>query len=172
MKKAIKLLTLAALFTFFAANTYAQRAVKLGHFNSKDLIVKMPDYDKAQNTLKEYMEQLNTELESMVKEYQRLESEYMAKKDQLSDLLKQNKEKELNDAAQRIQAFRSNSQVEMSNKEAELTEEIYNKVKQAAESVAKENKYDYIFESNGILWYAGDSDDVTSLISKKLGLNK
>lgn len=172
MKKVFQLLALTALFVLGTGVANAQKTVKLGHFNSKDLIQKMPDYEQAQNTLKDYVEQLRTEMESMQKEFERLSSEYQAKRDQLSDLLKQNKEKEINDAYQRIQTFQANSQQEIAAKEAELTEAIYQKVKVAAEGVAKDNKYDYIFESNGILWYAGESDDVTGLISKKLGLTK
>lgn len=172
MKKVVKLLVFAAIVTFAAVNVNAQKAVKLGHFNSKDLIQKMPDYEQAQNTLKDYVEQLRGDMEAMQKEVERLSAEYQAKKDQLSDLLKQTKEKEIQDAYNRMQTFNANSQQEVSAKEAELTEAIYNKVKTAAENVAKANKYDYIFESNGILWYAGDSDDVTSLIEKELGLKK
>ncbi|MBR1626600.1 MAG: OmpH family outer membrane protein, partial [Bacteroidales bacterium] len=166
------LLIFAALFTFAAFSADAQKPVKLGHFNSKDLIQKMPDYEQAQNTLKEEMDKLRSDMEEMQKEVERLSTEYQAKRDQLSDLLKQTKEKEIQDAYNRLQTFQANSQQVLANKEAELTEAIYNKVKAAAGNVAKAGKYDYIFESNGILWYAGDSDDVTSLIEKELGLRK
>ncbi len=172
MKKVVKLLVFVAIVTFAMVNVNAQKAVKLGHFNSKDLIQKMPDYEQAQNTLKDYVEQLRGDMEAMQKEVERLSAEYQAKKDQLSELLRQTKEKEIQDAYNRMQTFNANSQQDVAAKEAELTEAIYNKVKTAAESVAKANKYDYIFESNGILWYAGDSDDVTSLIEKELGLKK
>lgn len=172
MKKAIKLLALAFVLTFSVGNVTAQKNVKLGHFSSKDLIQKMPEYSAAQDTLKAFVEQLRGDLESMQKEFDNLSADYQAKKDQLSNLLKQNKEKELQDAYTRIQTFQANSQQEISSKEAELTEAIYKKVKQAAEQVASENHYDYIFESNGILWYASDSEDVTSLIEKKLNLKK
>lgn len=172
MKKTVKLLVLAAVLVFAAAGVNAQRTVKLGHFSSKELIQKMPDYEKAQNTLKEEMEKLRGEVEEMQKEVERLSSEYQSKRDQLSDLLKQTKEKEIQDAYNRLQTFQANSQQVLSNKESELTEAIYNKVKVAAENVAKAGKYDYIFEANGILWYASDSDNVTSLIEKELGLKK
>ena len=172
MKKVVKLLVFVAIVTFAMVNVNAQKAVKLGHFNSKDLIQKMPDYEQAQNTLKDYVEQLRGDMEAMQKEVERLSAEYQAKKDQLSELLRKTKEKEIQDAYNRMQTFNANSQQDVAAKEAELTEAIYNKVKTAAESVAKANKYDYIFESNGILWYAGDSDDVTSLIEKELGLKK
>lgn len=101
-------MALVAIFIFGAANANAQKAVKLGHFNSRDLIQKLPDYTRAQDTLKAYVESLRGDLESMQKEVERLSSEYQAKKDQLSDLLKANKEKEIQDAYSRLQTFQSN----------------------------------------------------------------
>ena len=170
MKKAVQLLVFAALLSFFAVNTNAQKAVKLGHFNSRDLIQKMPDYARAQDTLNQEMTKLRTELSEMQQEIERLSAEYDAKKDQLSDLLKQTKEKEIKDAYTRYQSHQSNGQQLLANKESELTDAIYQKIKKAAENVAKTNKFDYIFEANQVLWYAGDSDDITPLIEKELGI--
>jgi len=170
MKKTVKLLVFAALLSFFAVNTNAQKTVKLGHFNSRDLIQKMPDYAKAQDTLNQEMEKLRAELAEMQQEVERLSNDFEAKKNQLSDLLKQTKEKEIKDAYSRYQNHQANGQQLLSNREAELTANIYQKVKTAAENVAKANKYDYVFESNGVLWYASDSDDITALIEKELGL--
>jgi Skp family chaperone for outer membrane proteins len=45
---------------------------------------------------------------------------------------------------------------------------IVEKIKAAVAEIATENGYTYIFESNGILWYAAESDDITSLLEKKL----
>jgi len=45
---------------------------------------------------------------------------------------------------------------------------IVEKIKAAVAEVASENGYTYIFESNGILWYSTDSDDITSLLEAKL----
>ncbi len=172
MKKAVKLLVVVAMFSFAAVNVNAQKAVKLGHFNSSELIQSMPDYEQAKKTLEDFFQELRATGEEMQKEVERLNSEYQAKKDQLSDLLKQTKEKEIQDAYSRLQNFQANGQQEISAKETELMTAIQKKVKDAAANVAKNGKYDYIFESNGILWYAGDSDDVTQLMKKELGLTK
>ncbi|MDO5760031.1 MAG: OmpH family outer membrane protein [Bacteroidota bacterium] len=172
MKKAIQLLSLCFVLAFTINTSFAQRALKVGHFNASELIRKMPDYDSAQNQLQTYATQLRTELDAMQKEYERMVAEYEAKQDQLSDLLKQNKQKEIQDIYSRIYTFRENSQAELSSKEQELIQAIYEKVRVATENVAKANKYDYIIEKNGILWYATDNDDVTALIEKELGLRK
>jgi outer membrane protein len=107
----------------------------------------------------------------MSQEYNRLTEEYEAKKDQLTDLLKQNKQKEIMSVAERMQAFDRQSQISIQEKQVELMNVIVEKIKTAVAEVAAENGYTYIFESNGILWYAAESDDITSLLEKKLSLN-
>ena len=173
MKKTIQLLALVVVLMFSLNTTMAQRALKIGHFNSSEVIPKLPDYEKAQTEFKTYGEQLQSDLDALAKELDRLQTEYESKKDQLSDLLRQNKEEEIRAAAARYQASRQSSQLDLEAKQQDLMQAIYDKVKKAVDEVAKANKYDYIFESNpkaGLLWYVPDGDDVTSLIEKQLGI--
>ena len=104
----------------------------------------------------------------MNQEYNRLMQEYEAKKDQLTDLLKANKENEIKSVVERMQNFQRQSDVSVQEKQMELMNAIIEKIKVAVAEVASENGYTYIFESNGILWYSTDSDDITSLLEAKL----
>jgi outer membrane protein len=48
---------------------------------------------------------------------------------------------------------------------------ILEKADKAIKDVAKENKYDYIFDaSGGAILFAKDSDNVLSLVKTKLGI--
>ena len=78
MKKTIQVLTLVAVL-LLCSNLYSQKSVKLGHFSSTELIKKMPEGDSAQATMQKYMTELQTEAETMQKEYDRLVGEYQAK---------------------------------------------------------------------------------------------
>ncbi|MCH3924165.1 MAG: OmpH family outer membrane protein [Bacteroidales bacterium] len=170
-KRAIQVLALAIMFSL-TSSVFAQKAVKLGHFNSSELIKRMPESDSAQATLKAYVEDIQKELEGMQKEYQRLVDDYQAKESQLSELLKANKQQEIKDVSNRYQAFQEKSQNDIQTKQTELMQKIFDKIRGVVEQVAKDNHYDYVFESNGILWYSNDSDDITPLIEKKLKLKK
>jgi outer membrane protein len=169
MKRTIQLLILVVAMSL-TGNLFAQKTVKLGHFSSTDLIKKMPEGDSAQVVMKAYMAELQGEAESMQKEYQRLTSEYQAKEAQLSDLLKASKQKEIQSVGERFQEFQQSAETDIQKKQTELMSKITDKIKAAVAEVAKDGKYTYIFESTGILWYAEDSEDVTPLIMKKLGL--
>ena len=59
----------------------------------------------------------------------------------------------------------------MQKKKEELYTPILKKAEEAINSVAKENKFSYIFDASaGTLLYAQDSDDVLPMVKTKLGL--
>lgn len=169
MKRTIQLLTLIAIL-LLGSNLYSQKSIKLGHFSSTELIKKMPEGDSAQVKMTRYMAELQEEAETMQKEYERLVTEYQAKEAQLSDVLKQSKQREIKSVEQRFNEFQQNAQEDIQKKQGELMLAITDKIKAAVAEVAKENKYTYVFESTGILWYAEESEDITPLIMKKLNL--
>ena len=168
MKRTFQVLVLAVL-CLLGTDSFAQK-IKLGHFNSNELMQRMPEADSAQVKLQEYVADLQAEMELMSQEYNRLMQEYETKKDQLTDLLRANKENEIRSVAERMQNFQRQSEVSVQEKQVELMNAIVEKIKVAVAEVAAENGYTYIFESNGVLWYAADSDDITSLLAKKLTL--
>lgn len=169
MKRTFRLLIVAIVFAV-GGSTYAQKAVKLGHFNSSELMQRMPEADSVQTVLKDYAAELEAELKAMQDEYTRLAQEYETKKDQLTDLLRANKENEIRGVAERMQAFQQSAQIDLQNKQNELMNVLVEKIKGVVAEIAKENKYTYIFESNGILWYSEDSEDITPLLVKKMNL--
>ena len=166
MKRTFQVLVLAVL-CLLGTDTFAKK-IKLGHFNSNELMQKMPEAKQAETQLQEYVADLQAEMELMNQEYNRLMQEYEAKKDQLTDLLKANKENEIKSVVERMQNFQRQSDVSVQEKQMELMNAIIEKIKAAVAEVASENGYTYIFESNGILWYSTDSDDITSLLEAKL----
>ena len=169
MKRTIQVIFLVLALSL-TGNSFAQKSIKIGHFSSTDLIQKMPEGDSAQNVMQKYMEELQLEAESMQKEYQRLITEYQAKEAQLSALLKESKRKEIQSVNQRFQEFQQSAEIDIQQKQGELMLAITEKIKAAVAEVAKEEKYTYILESTGILWYAEESEDVTPKIAKKLNL--
>jgi len=107
----------------------------------------------------------------MQEELQKKYNEYTEKQSQMSDLIRQTKEQEIRDLGSRIEAYQQNAQAQLQEKEKELLQPIIDRAKQAIADVAKENGYTYIFDTSvGALLYQQDSDDIFSLVKKKLGL--
>jgi outer membrane protein len=166
MRRTIQFLFIAILLTS-AGSIYAQ---KLGHFNSNDLMKRMPEADSIQNVLKTYIASLETDFRTMKEEYDRNVADYQAKKDQLSDLIKSTKEKELMRASENLNETYQSLQDSIQQKNNELMTALIDKVKAVVAEVAKEGKYTYIFEGNSVLWYAEESEDITPKLVKKLNL--
>ena len=101
--------------------------------------------------------------------------EYENNKDSYTDFIRQTKEDELNDLNQRIQQFRANAQQEITQKQADFFQPIVQKARSAIREVAKENGLIYIFDVSEnvgalVLYYSEESQDILSLVKKKLGI--
>ncbi|MDL2314956.1 OmpH family outer membrane protein [Bacteroidales bacterium OttesenSCG-928-C19] len=166
MKKGLIILMMSA---FAIVPTFAQKAIKLGHLNSQELLLIVPGRDAAQEKLQAHVAELEATLKTMETELQARYNEYMEKENQMSDLIKQTKQREIQDMSVRVEEFRASAQKELQAKEAELFQPIIEKAKQAIADVAKEHKYTYILDAAGLL-YQDDSEDILPLVKKKLGI--
>lgn len=169
MKKKI-IVAMVALLAF-AGTATAQKTIKLGHINSNALMEIMPGRDTAMTLLQKEVEDLQSEMETMKKEYENRVNDYLAKKDQLSELIRKTKESDLQAMGARIEEFQANAQTLFEKRQEELLKPIVDRAKEAIEQVGKENGYTYIFDAGiGTILYSQDSDDIMPLVKKKLGL--
>ena len=169
MKKKI-IVAMVALLAF-AGTATAQKTIKLGHINSNALMEIMPGRDTAMTLLQKEVEDLQAEMETMKKEYENRVNDYLAKKDQLSELIRKTKESDLQAMGARIEEFQANAQTLFEKRQEELLKPIVDRAKGAIEEVGNENGYTYIFDSGiGTVLYSQDSDDIMPLVKKKLGL--
>lgn len=161
------ILTLVAL----TPASMAQKNVKLGHINSNELMQIMPGRDSAQAAFQREVEDLQATLKSMQDELETRYNDYRAKEAQMSDLIKQTKQRELQDMGARMEEFQKNAQQQLQDREQELLKPIIDRAKKAIEDVAKERGYTYIFDSGvGALLYQQDSEDIMPFVKAKLNL--
>jgi outer membrane protein len=131
----------------------------------------MPGRDTAMAQLQKDVEDAQAEMDAMKKEYESKVNEYMAKRDQLSELIRKTKESDLQAMGARIEEFQSNAQKLLEERQETLLKPIVDRAKAAIEEVGKENGYTYIFDAGvGAVLYSQDSDDIMPLVKKKLGL--
>lgn len=165
MKKSIFVLVVAL---FASVAMFAQKPVKLGHIDAQELIKIMPEVDSITKVLQAEQEEAESMLKTMAAELQQLQNDYVAKRDQMSDLIKQTKEAELQDKNARIQNFAEQAQKRLQERNEALFAPIQEKIKNAIAKVAKANGYTYIFTSGATLYEGGD--DILPLVKKELGL--
>lgn len=170
MKKTIKFLAILVLVTFtFAANAQSQ---KFGHVDFAKLYSLMPGQDSIRVVYEAYATGLQNQMTTMQAELENKFMEYQANQATMSNIIKQTKEREIQDLQTRIEEFNQQAQQDLATKEQELTAPVIEKARAAVENVAKEKGYTYVFNSTeGLLLYATPSDDILPLVKAKLGIN-
>lgn len=169
MKKVL-IAIFACLFAF-GGNAMAQQKIKLGHINSNELMQIMPGRDSAQTVLQAEVSGLEEQLKSMQSELEKRYNEYMEKQSGWTDLIRNTKQRELQDMSTRIQEFQENAQKNLQQREQELLQPIIDRAKKAISEVAAEGGYSYILDSGtAAVLYSQDSDDIMPMVKKKLGL--
>jgi outer membrane protein len=172
MKRFIGISVLVIMVTLVGQNALAQN-LKFGHINRTELIQAMPEFDSARVKL----EKLNTELQNTAEllqvELNNKYETYLKESKNLTDLVKQTKEQELQDAQKRLTDFQTNAQTQMQEMQVKLFTPVTEKADKAIKEVGKENGYIYIFDlsQNQILYFdEAKSTNVIQLVKNKLGL--
>ena len=165
MKKV--LLTLMVCIGFILS----AQAQKFGYLNSNELLAMMPESIEMQEELQTYAKGLESQLSAMQAEYEKKVVEYQQNETSYTDVIKEDKIREIESIQQRVVEFQKNARQSLSEKEAELFTPIRDKAMIAIDNVAKEGNYTFIFDSgSGSFLYAAESENVLSLVKSKLGL--
>ncbi len=171
MKGLKKAITLFSLTILLVSVGFSQATLKLGYIDSNEILSLMPETDSLQNELKNYANNLDSQMKVMAQEYQQKANDYQQNVNTMSDLIRQTKEKELVDLQNRIQAFQQSADQDLSAKQAELFNPLIERVKNAISEVALENNYTYIFDvGTGSLVFYENGDNILPLVKKKLGI--
>ena len=152
----------------------AQKPIKLGHIDSQKLIMAMPESDSATKKLQKVEAEFQSTLEELQVEFNKKFKAYQDNYQNMTDLIKQTKESELNELSERIQNFQSQAQQDYEKQRMELFKPIQEKAKKAVDDVAEENGFTYIFDIGpgvgAVVYYSPETIDILPLVKKKLGL--
>ena len=159
-------LTIAAVGSL----TFAQ-AQKIAHLSFDSLINMMPETKIATEAAQNFLKGLEQESIAMQTELENKYKDYMEKQATMSDLLKKNREEELQQLQRRIEDFRNQADQEYRRKSAELTAPIMEKARKGIDAVAKEGGYKYVLDTStdrtSVLYHEA-SDDILLAVKKKL----
>lgn len=170
-RKTSLVFTLIALFV--ATTLSAQTAPKYGHMNLGNLLEEMPETKKANDDLKAYTDKLTAKDDSLTKAFQaaytQLEADY--KSGTTPPVQLQKRQEDLQKQQEFIQKFEQEAQQMVAAKRDELLRPILDKITNAVKTVAREAGYAMIFDtSSGVMLFAAETEDVTALVKKKLGI--
>jgi outer membrane protein len=152
-------------------NAHAQ--AKIGWINSAAIMDKLPEAQDAQRQIDNTVGQWQAELTKMQAEWQTKYDEYDKKKLILTDQLRAQTEKELQDLDRKIADYRNKKfgqNGELFQKQNELMKPVQNKIFKVLEDIAKEESYDYVFDKSGdiLLMYTNDKYDLTAKVFERM----
>ncbi len=150
--------------------------LKLGYTNIDVLLGQMPESKDIQNQLQIQRTQAENELKRLTKEFEDKLKAYEAGAAQMTDIVKADREKELQGLQGRIQEFQRGAEQQLQQKYQQLVNPVIQKIQQHIDAVAKENGFTYVFNLDAgagttpILLFAPEDGNITDLVLKKAGV--
>ena len=171
--KKLKLFATIALFVVFGSN-FAD-GQKFGYIDTNFVLSKMPEYAKAQSEIDQLSSGWQKEVEDMSKNVETLYSSLKAEEVLLTDEMKgeridviHKKEAEMKEYQRKVFGFGGLFFL----KKQELIKPLQDKVFEAVEKVAKQNRLAIIFDKSGelVMIYTDPRHDYTDFVLEELGL--
>ena len=166
-------LFLAVAFLFIVVSAQAQTPIKCGHMNLGNLLEGLPETTQANKDLEAFAATYAAKGDSLGKIFEAaattFQKEYQEGK--LIPVVAQQQYAALEKQQKELENYQKISEQAVSIKRDELLNPILTKIYDSIKAVAKENGYLMIFDtSTGAALYALESEDITPLVKKKLGL--
>ena len=166
MKKTSIIFILIILIS--ATSVFSQKA-KYAFIDKDSILISMPEMKTAETELNTFVTELQNEVTKMNTEYEQKVKDYEANKEGMSELISENKIKEINELQKRIQEFQVSAQEEIIAKRDELLTPVFNKFSNAVETIAKKKGYSAVFPITAVFYY-NKNDDITRLVMSELGI--
>lgn len=164
------LLAVALMLPVFGAS--AQTSVKIGLVDTGAVIQAMPDTQEAQKKVADASKKYEDEYARLGEEMKRMYDELNNMKEDELPAIRERKTREFQDYQVKVQTFEQNAQQDLQRMQAELLNPIFQKIKDAVESVGKEGGFSMIQDYNPqqTLYFAAPVVDVTAQVKAKLGI--
>ena len=171
MKK-INILLISLLF--LTSNILSQE-IKIGYTNVEYVLSFLPETKQVQSEVQAYGTQLQNQLQSKITDFQSKADAFQKTAATMTDLVRADKQEELQNLQASIQKFQTEAQTSIAQKEQDLFKPLFEKISNAINAVAEREKYTHIFSAGvpgvEVLLYAKPTDDVSSLVLAELGID-
>jgi outer membrane protein len=172
IKLIVTLIAVGLLSTF----SITAQTVKVGYTNIDYILSNIPDSKEVQTKLATEKAQYDKLIQEKIATFQKDYEEYQKNAPTMSPVIRQDKEKSLQNKQTEIQEFQQNSETALQAKYQQLLSPIMDKIQVAIDEVAKANGYTYVFNSDAgagttpIVLVAPEQDNITTLVLKQMGV--
>lgn len=171
------LLTFGAVAQTNNTSTTQPGPLKIGYTSLGYILEQMPEMKTVSSQLTVQQTQAENELKRLQTELQTKYAAYEKGAAQMSEVIRKDKETELQTLNNRIQEFSRTAQESLQKKYQQLVAPLLQKAQAAIDDVAKENGYTYVLSTDSgtnsmpNMLFAPKEYDITPLVLKKLGVN-
>jgi len=162
--------------SFFAPTAHAQAPLKIGYTSVEYVLSQMPERKQIESDLKTYSSQLEAQLKTKQTDFDTKLKAYQqaSQGGAMTDIVKRDKEKELQTLQQGLQEFSQTAQQSLQQKQQQLLSPVLDKIQKNIDLVANESGYSYVLNSDAgsspILLHGPKEGDISDLILKKMGI--
>lgn len=156
-------LTMLTSFTSFAQ-------AKIAYVNMQQLVISMPEAQKAYDSLQHYQQALIKDGQALVITYQARAVEFDSLQGKYSPAIREVKLKELEQAKNNIDEYRQRMEQQLSAREQELTTPIVAKAKKAISDLAAEKGYVCVLDNSKDIVITATCEDLFAAAKQKLGI--
>lgn len=171
MKSTFKLLLAAVALIISVGSVSAQQ--KIGYINMQEVVMAMPEVDSVNKQLEAYGKELNDQFAALNTELSSKIQDYQAKASTFSDLIRQQKDKEIKDLSMRLEEFQQMGNEDIQKKQQELFQPLFTRAQDAVKKVGKDQSLLYILDlSTNMIPYYNETVMVNALpaVKKILGI--
>jgi outer membrane protein len=168
------LIALFALVTLATASATAQQ--KIGYISPDYILNQLPEAKQVETELTTTQKQYESMLQAKAKDFQTKLADYEKNAATMADVIKADREKELQALQSSIEEFRQNSATSLQKKQAQLLQPLLKKIEDNMHIVAKENGYAFVFNYDAgqgttpIVLHAPEDANISDLVLKKMGV--
>ncbi|TAF47029.1 MAG: OmpH family outer membrane protein [Runella slithyformis] len=178
-KMKTKLMLAAAMVIALASlSTQAQQVQKIGWTDVDYILNVLPDSKRISNELQIQQQQIQKALEEKQKDLQEKYAAYQKNASTWSEIIRADKEKQIQSGQTDLQEFQQSSQETLQKKYQVLINPVMGKIDEAVKIVGKENGFTLILNRDAganttpVVLYSGSDDiNVTNLVLKKMGVD-
>ncbi|MBO9638473.1 OmpH family outer membrane protein [Siphonobacter aquaeclarae] len=177
MKKQLFAVLAVVALAILGVDANAQTALKVGYTDIDVLLAGHPKTKTVEAELNTRRTQYQNQIQTLQKEIQDKIGAYQKAENTMSDVIKADKQKELQGLQERYQTLGQSAETELAQKQQQLLQPILTEIDNAIKAVAKENQYTFILSSsismqlNPVVLYADPATEVTDLVFKKMGID-
>lgn len=156
----------------FASGAFAQKASKVGHMNSQEIMYLMPESQSISDSLQTIQASKERQVAALQAELQQMVADAERDAPSMDQGMLQLRQREIADKQQRIQEYVKIAQEELLQAEQDLMVPLQQKVLDAIKEVSTEGEFSYVLDlSSGAVIFFEGGIDISPMVKEKLGID-